>query len=257
VAADDNSYAFSKKLSSGRGFLSLTLQDFQFNIPPGATIDNITVTARRFKKGKASIKDYFANLLKPGSGIYSPSSYGLRWTDPTPYPGAETAISYYQSGSGTNGGLYANQFYEWTPQLINDAAFGVRIDSYEPAGGSLVVYYDQVTITVTYTQQVPRTSASTKSPDPTKIKFLKAPIVYPNPFITNTNIQFTASESGNTTVELYNISGAKVRTLFSGNVIQGQIYNVKAGDPGLPKGIYIYKLSNGNQKSTGRIIKVE
>ena len=149
VAADDNSYAYSKKLAKN-SFLSLVLQDFRFEIPTGATINNITVTVRRFKKGKASIRDYFANLLKSGTGFYNPSSYGVRWTDPTPYPDAETAVSYFQSGSGSNGGLYANQNYQWTPQLINDAAFGVRIEAYEPVGGSVVVYYDLVEITVEY-----------------------------------------------------------------------------------------------------------
>ena len=48
LAADDNSYAYSKSLSAGQSFLSLTLQDFRFHIPAGATIKSITVTARRF-----------------------------------------------------------------------------------------------------------------------------------------------------------------------------------------------------------------
>jgi hypothetical protein len=45
------------------------------------------------------------------------------------------------------GGL-GNQFYQWTPGMINDADFGVRIDVYPPVGrGSVVVYYDLVEIT--------------------------------------------------------------------------------------------------------------
>jgi hypothetical protein len=257
VAADDNSYAYSKKLSSGRSFLSLTLQDFRFEIPSGATINNITVTVRRFKNGKASIRDYFANLLTTGSGFYNPFPYGVRWTDPTPYPNAETAVSYAQSGSGTNVGLDANQTYEWTPQLINDATFGVRIDTYEPVGGSLVVYYDLVTITVAYTEQVTSRITSRKSPEATEIKTFKQPIVYPNPFTTKTNIQFTAAESGKAVVELYNILGAKTQTLFSKDVVQGQQYNVLAGEAQLPKGIYIYTISNGKQKFTSRIVKAQ
>ena len=149
VAADDNSYAYSKKLSSAHGSLWLTLQDFRFEIPSGATIDNITVSVRRFKKGKGSIRDYFATLVKSGSGFYNPSPYGVRWTDSRNYLVTETEITYSQTGS--NSGSGDTTMYEWTPQLINDPAFGVRIDTYEAVGGSLVVYYDQVTITVTYT----------------------------------------------------------------------------------------------------------
>jgi hypothetical protein len=45
-------------------------------------------------------------------------------------------------------------------------------------------------------------------------------------------------ETGNAVVELYNISGAKIRTLFSGNVVQGQVYNVDTKNIALHKGSY-------------------
>jgi len=159
VSANDNSFAYSKKLSSGRSFLSLVLQDFRFDLPANATIADITVLVRRFKKGKGSITDYFAALHKSGSGFYNPSPYGVRWTDPTNYPDQETEVSYYQSGTGTSSfgcqpAPVGCPSYEWTPAMINDADFGVRIDTYPPVGGSLVVYYDMVTITVHYTQPV-------------------------------------------------------------------------------------------------------
>jgi hypothetical protein len=44
-----------------------------------------------------------------------------------------------------------NRFYQWTPAMINDRDFGVRIDVYPPVGGgAVVVYYDLVEITVEY-----------------------------------------------------------------------------------------------------------
>jgi hypothetical protein len=56
-----------------------------------------------------------------------------------------------QSGSGNNGGFYHNQAYQWTPAIVNHQYFGVRIDSYPPSGGgSVVVNYDLVDITVEY-----------------------------------------------------------------------------------------------------------
>jgi len=155
VSANDNSFAYSKKLSSGRSFLSLMLQDFRFDLPANATIGGITVLVRRFKKGNASITDYFAWLYRSGSGFYNPSPYGVRWADPTKYPDAETDVSYYQSGSGTSSfgcqpAPVGCPSYQWTPAMINDPDFGVRIDTYAPVGGSLTVYYDLVTITVQY-----------------------------------------------------------------------------------------------------------
>jgi len=257
VSADDGSYAYSKTLTSNRGFLLLVLQDFGFNIPTDATIDNITVTARRFKNGKGSIKDYFATLVT-NSNISTHDPYGVRWTDPTNYPDIETQVQYSQLGTGTNGGGQANQSYQWTPAMINHPRFGARIDTYKPSG-SVIVYYDLVTITVAYT------SSSLISPsvkynqelNVAEAKALKQPTVYPNPFTAKSTIQFTAAETGNAVVQLYNISGEKIQTLFSGNVVKGQQYNVIAGPAQLAKGNYLFMISNGKQEYTGRIIKVE
>jgi len=150
VAYDDNSYAYTKKLTSRNWYASLVLQGFGFTVPSDATIENIIVSVRRFKKGKASISDYFANLVKSPDvvGLFSP--YGVRWTNPANYPDIETEVIYSQSGTGNNGGS-GNQFFQWTPVMINDPDFGVRIDVNPPVGaGSVVVYYDLVEITVEY-----------------------------------------------------------------------------------------------------------
>jgi len=45
--------------------------------------------------------------------------------------------------------------------------------------------------------------------------------------------------------------------VFSRNVIQRQVNNVVVGNPQLPKGIYIYTISNGKQRNTGKLIKLE
>ena len=150
MSADDGSYAYSKKLSPSRGTLQLQLHDFRFDIPSGATIASISVNARRFKNGKGSIRDYFAYLIKKHD--LNPTlfaSYGVRWSNPEYYPNAEATVSYSQNGSGNNGGL-GNQVYQWTAEMINDLAFGVRISTYDPVGSSVVVYYEMVSITVHY-----------------------------------------------------------------------------------------------------------
>jgi hypothetical protein len=117
-----------------------------------------------------------------------------------------------------------------------------------------VVYYDLVEIKVDYSE--PATKAH-RSENASEVNPLKEPIIYPNPFTTKTNMQFTASENGKATVDLYNITGIKVRTLFSGDVVQQQVYNISIGDAQLPNGIFIYIIKNGKQKQTGKIIKLE
>ena len=147
VAFDDNSYAYTKRLNSRNWYASLVLQGFGFTVPSDATIDNIIVSVRRFKKGNPSIRDYFANLVKEWSFQEITVSDGqIRITiliqkQQLFIPKAEW-VAMVASG---------NQFYQWTPAMINDPDFGVRIDVYPPVGvGSVVVYYDLVEITVEY-----------------------------------------------------------------------------------------------------------
>ena len=275
VAADDNIYTCSAKLTaikdSGSSFRSgsvssLALQGFGFTIPDDATILNIIVKVRRFKKGTPSVGDHILSLMQRYQQMSpdAPSRYGVMWSylddEELAYPGriypaTETEYLFPQSGSGNNGGVQHNQVYQWTPAIVNAITFGVRIDNYPPIGkGSVQACYDLVTVTVEYSQ--PATKAG-RSSAAAEVKTLREPIIYPNPFTTKTNIQFTASESGRAVVELYNIAGTKIRTLFSANVVQGEVYNASFGDALLPGGVYVYTISNGKQKHTGRMIKLE
>ena len=150
VAVDDGVYASSTKLSPRTGTLQLQLHDFRFSIPSGAIIQSITINARRFKTGKGSIKEYFAHLIKRHD-LYPTTAhaYGVHWLNSTYYPDAEALASYYQNGSGSNGGL-GDQVYKWTPAMINDILFGLRINTHPPVGSTAFVYYDLVSITVQY-----------------------------------------------------------------------------------------------------------
>jgi hypothetical protein len=152
VASDDNLYAYTRKLNTHRSYASLVLQGFGFTIPDGATIENIVVSVRRFKSGRPSIRDYFATLVKspdPSGGLWS--DYGFWWQHLDNYPDVETETIYSQSGTRTMPDPLGNRFYQWTPAMINDRDFGVRIDVYPPVGGgAVVVYYDLVEITVEY-----------------------------------------------------------------------------------------------------------
>ena len=275
VAADDNIYTCSSKLTAikdsassfrSSSVSSLALQGFGFAIPDDATIENILVKVRRFKKGTPSVGDQILSVMQryQQTGPDAPGRYGVMWTyaddEELEYPGriypaTETEYLFSQSGNGNNGGFNHDQPYQWTPDMVNAITFGVRIDNYPPIGkGSVQVCYDMVTVTVEYSQ--PATKAG-RSSVAAEVKPLKEPIIYPNPFTTKANIQFTASEGGRAIVEVYNITGTKIRTLFSANVVQGEVYNASFGDALLPGGVYVYTIRNGKQKHTGRIIKLE
>ena len=152
-SADDNSYAISKKLSSGQSSIPIILQDFRFDIPSNAIIQSIAARFKRFKTGKGTIGDYTISLVTP-SLQYSRSSYGVLYLYPgSLIPNTETEIIYAQNGAGDNGGLPDSlghyKPYQWTPAMINNPDFGLWINHLKP-NGSVVVYYDLVEIKVYY-----------------------------------------------------------------------------------------------------------
>ena len=152
-SADDNSYAISKKLSSGQSPIPIILQDFRFEIPSNAIIQSIAARSKRFKTGKGTIGDYTVSLITQIERN-SRSSYGVLLLFPgSLIPNTETEIIYAQNGAGDNGGLPDSlghyKPYQWTPAMINNPSFGIWINHLKP-NGSVVVYYDLVEIKVYY-----------------------------------------------------------------------------------------------------------
>jgi hypothetical protein len=270
VAQDDNIYTSSSKLSAirdsttsfrSRSVAVLALQGFGFDIPVDATIENISVKVRRFETGRPSVGDAILSVMQRFEATAtSPSRYGKHWTyldtySGKVYPEIESEYIFSQSGSGTDGGFNHDQSYQWTPAIINAVTFGVVISNFPPIGkGSVQIQYDLVEVTVEYSTSTASSSHLENTP---QTNVLKAPVVYPNPFTTKMNIQFTAAENGNAAVELYTLLGVKIRTLFSRKVVQGEVYNVTVADATLSKGLYLYRITNGKQRHGGKVLKIE
>jgi len=81
---------------------------------------------------------------------------------------------------------------------------------------------------------------------------------YPNPFNPETNIAFSLAETGQTSLEIYNIRGQKIKTLANNILEEGEHILHWSGndDSGKPvsSGIYFYKLKNGRYTSTKKMI---
>lgn len=65
---------------------------------------------------------------------------------------------------------------------------------------------------------------------------------YPNPFNPTTKINYSIPVDSKVTVELYDITGQKVATLFNGDIKAGY-YNLDFAAGNLASGVYIYRLS--------------
>jgi hypothetical protein len=166
VSADDNIYTRSNKLTAikdstssltSRSVSSLALQGFGFSIPENATIENIILRVRRFKKGTPTVGDHTLSIMQRyNCEAGQPCRYGIFWTYRDTYPGkiysnTEMENVYSQTGTGINGGFNHNEAYKWTPTMVNHQYFGVRIDNYAPIGkGSVEIYYDLVEVTIQY-----------------------------------------------------------------------------------------------------------
>ena len=72
---------------------------------------------------------------------------------------------------------------------------------------------------------------------------------YPNPFNGNTTISFTLTETGYTTLKVYDTFGKEVAILFAGFAKAGQEYILQFNGEGLKSDIYIYHLKSGNNVS--------
>ena len=69
---------------------------------------------------------------------------------------------------------------------------------------------------------------------------------YPNPFNPQTTIGFFIAENSNVKIDVYNIIGKKVKQLLNGNMRAGH-HTVVFNAFGLSSGIYLYKMTVGNQ----------
>jgi serine protease AprX len=77
---------------------------------------------------------------------------------------------------------------------------------------------------------------------------------YPNPFSGSTTVRFQVNETAATHVNVYNMTGAKVASLFEGIADGGQVYEVVFDGTELPAGTYLYRLVAGSEQRVGRLM---
>ncbi|MBI5474592.1 MAG: T9SS type A sorting domain-containing protein [Ignavibacteriae bacterium] len=77
---------------------------------------------------------------------------------------------------------------------------------------------------------------------------------YPNPFNPETNIKFSVEETGRATLEIFNLLGQKVATLFDNVVEAGYYQTVKVDGAHLASGMYLYRLQTGNYVGVKKLV---
>jgi len=76
---------------------------------------------------------------------------------------------------------------------------------------------------------------------------------YPNPFNPSTKITFSITQSGLTTLAIYNLLGEKITTLVNQELNAGR-HSVDFNASNLSSGVYFYRLESGNNISTMKMM---
>jgi len=79
--------------------------------------------------------------------------------------------------------------------------------------------------------------------------------VFPNPVTDKITVSFESSQKNNISIELFNIYGQKVQTLFSGSTNSG-MYQEQFDVSGLIDGFYFIRLENGNDSQLSKFVKL-
>jgi hypothetical protein len=77
---------------------------------------------------------------------------------------------------------------------------------------------------------------------------------YPNPFNPSTEIAFAVETSGRARLEVYNVVGQKVATLFDDVAEAGRYYRVQFNAAGLASGVYVYRLESGPKSAMKKLM---
>jgi hypothetical protein len=75
---------------------------------------------------------------------------------------------------------------------------------------------------------------------------------YPNPFNPSTVISFVTPREGDVRLSVYNCLGQEVAEVFRGHV-EGGYHRVTFQNPGLPSGVYLYRLDMGTYSASRKL----
>ena len=179
----------------------------------------------------------------PNNGTYFISKSLSRSGGSLYFAGSELIGSKSHVFTSSNEGSNWSELYsEGFPQLNYSGSSEFIVSS----GTNLFYYYygllDSQNIGL-YIYPVSETTANESGAElPNKFSLLQN---YPNPFNPTTKISFSITQSGLTTLQVYDVLGKEVAELVNENLSAGN-YSVDFNASNLSSGIYFYRLVSGN-----------
>ncbi len=161
----------------------------------------------------------------------------------------DSAIALQNSGSATSSVRFA---YRLGVTVDNGQTLYVRLYPYYASAPSTSKYL--------YTQQAIIKGTTSPSTGIDDLKTLPAAWRlsqnYPNPFNPSTEISFTVERSGHATLNVYNLLGQQVATLFDKAADAGRNYRVTFDGAGFGSGVYFYRLTAGTKSEMKSMVLV-
>ncbi len=77
---------------------------------------------------------------------------------------------------------------------------------------------------------------------------------YPNPFNPSTEVKFSVENTARTTLEVFNLLGERVATVFDEIAEAGRYYQVRLDAANLSSGTYLYRLQSGDKTQSKRML---
>ncbi|MBC7884120.1 MAG: T9SS type A sorting domain-containing protein, partial [Saprospiraceae bacterium] len=94
-----------------------------------------------------------------------------------------------------------------------------------------------------------------------QVSQIKSPLYmksYPNPFYADATIEFKTNEHNtNVLIELYALDGPKISTLFDGKIEKDELYKTIIHGENLKAGVYVYKVTTGDQLIYNKIVFIK
>lgn len=143
ITLDDGSYAVTDVASGGTTSNYIKGSSYGFSIPGTATINGILVEVDKRTEAGSRPGDQNVRIIKSDGtlGSENKAQVGTNWTNPGGY------VSY--------GGASDLWSESWTPADINDADFGIALNTIVGAtGGPHSMQIDTMRITISYTEPV-------------------------------------------------------------------------------------------------------
>ncbi|MDZ7720271.1 MAG: glycoside hydrolase family 88 protein [Balneolaceae bacterium] len=79
---------------------------------------------------------------------------------------------------------------------------------------------------------------------------------YPNPFNNQTQFYYSVENAGNVNIDLYNLAGRKIKTLFSGFREPGS-YLIQVNASNLASGFYIYAIQSHDMRKSKKMLLIQ